>query len=441
MVEGKNLQVAVQRRGSNGRWLTQEKEIAASTSLYHETALVLAAAAAVWKWLGSGSGCVLAGTWMTARLFSAYEREAAPGFGLLGNLVTTVIRVLRHVSGGKLMQWLQEDSDVRMEKHLATVRQQTEKMMSSFQKEEVEKVEDFQVKVRDGTEIAIRLVFPKQEKVTGSLPALAFYCHGGAFVAQSPKSMEFFARQAANSMSAVVAVPNYRLAPEFKFPTAHTDCVDAFSAVLNLCTSSTLAGKVDLSKIAIFGDSAGGHLAAHLAFCLSRPRSNGRKNTADAIRLPEGCRLKAAILFCPVVTPYSPTGSHVRLCNGPLIGEGLITWMWNHYLNDPLVEMHHPSASLLLDDNVNFGGECGDSQCMPSTVVVTAHFDPLCDEGEQLAAKIAENMHRCRSKSTRVYCARRLEAHCFYHPSTSSWAFAAGRALLNDENVPEAPTT
>ena len=175
----------------------------------------------------------------------------------------------------------------------------------------------------------------------------------------------------------------------------------------------------DISKTVILGDSAGGHLAASLAFAASRPTGS----TSTTLHLPPGAKLKAQVLLCPVVTPFSPTGSHVRLNSGPLIGNGLITWMWVHYLPDPVRDMANPRVSLLIDDDVDF------AHALPPTVVVTAHFDPLCDEGDMLAERLA-------SKGTQVFAVRRLEAHCMYDPSTTDWAFAAAKALIHDEAVP-----
>ena len=191
------------------------------------------------------------------------------------------------------------------------------------------------------------------------------------------------------------------------------------------------------------GDSAGGNIATHLAFCLSRSRpissiksSSRDKAPPPTLHLPPNANLKALLLFCPVVTPYSPTASHVRLNNGPMVGDGFITWMWNRYLRDPLVDSYNPTVSLLLDENVKV-------QSIPSTVVITAHFDPLCDEGEQLAKRLAlmiaaaPSSQMRPSRPRRVYAARRLEGHCLYNQSTEKWAYQVGKALLNDTDVPE----
>jgi len=456
--------VVVQRRGAFGRFLTQENEIKSGTPVAVEAAFLLAGVAVAWQCSDGGwkVACAMVMTWLGARFLSAYEQEAVPGFGFLFNTLVLMLSLMQHVTGKKMIQWLQEDDDERMKQHLVNTREDVEKSMGSMPKEEVEKIEEIKVKVRDGTEISVRLTFPKKTNTattnetkedvsslpSSPRPSLAFYCHGGAFVAMSPRGMDSFTCQASNAMHAVIVAPDYRLAPEHKFPTAHEDCLDALAAVVELfrerdegSEKSHLSGMCDMSKICLFGDSVGGNMATHLSFCLSRP---SKQTSSPALQLPTGCSLKALLLFCPVVTPYSPTASHVRMSNGPIVGNGLMTWMWNKYLSDPIVEAHHPTVNLLLDDDVNFDN-------IPSTVTITAQFDPLCDEGEQLATKLSAKMKGAclvgtngvgeikQGKERRVYAARRLEPHCMHAPSTSAWAFKAGKALLNDEEVPDVP--
>jgi len=472
--------IHVQTHGTNGRYLSAN-EIKAPIPLFREFTVIVTIAVSVAYWLACknpntveivnndydytvGRGPVevvtlILVTWYSARLISAYERQATPGFGFMGNTLFMIVRIFTRVSGGpREVHWLQDEKDERMKGHLESVRNFADKMLDLVPKEDVEKIREIRVQMRDGTMTNVRITFPASNKTnendSSSLPSFAFYCHGGAFCANSPKSMDFFARAAANAMDAVVVAPHYRLAPEHKFPTAHEDCFDAFNAVVNLISGekqggpgeASLVGSCDLSKIAIFGDSAGGNIATHLAFCLSRPSINDSFVPSPKLHLPPKANLKALLLFNPVVTPYSPTSSNVRLTRGPLICEGMITWMWNKYLKDPLVDSYHPTVNLLLDKNVNFceGDDNNkESNIIPSTVIVTGYFDPLCDEGEQLAKWLASKMMttqaHTKKQQRRVYAVRRLEAHGSYHPSTTQWAFQAAKALLNDTDVVEAP--
>ena len=82
---------------------------------------------------------------------------------------------------------------------------------------------------------------------------LIFYLHGGAYIMGSPAThrrlVSFIARAA--GMRAVL--PDYRLAPEHRFPAALEDSLAVYRALLQ---GGTRAG-----EIAVGGDSAGGNLA------------------------------------------------------------------------------------------------------------------------------------------------------------------------------------
>ena len=235
--------------------------------------------------------------------------------------------------------------------------------------------------------------------------------------------MESLARQAANAMGAIVAAVDYRLAPESRFPTPLRDCVDALAYLSEHARSLG----ADPTKIAIMGDSAGGNLAAVTALSTSRPSRwwRGAQQEVERVRLPAGARVRAQLLLNPVIAPFCPFGSHVRLHQAPIIGQGLCTWMWNAYLSDPVREMTDPRASPLVDEHVVWGR-------VPSAVVVTGHFDILADEGDAYANHLA-------SRGVEVHAARRLEAHSMNSFLTLSWAFNSTRALLHGERVHPAP--
>jgi acetyl esterase/lipase len=84
------------------------------------------------------------------------------------------------------------------------------------------------------------------------------YLHGGGHVACSPSThrpfTSWFAKQ-----SWRVFVPDYRLAPEHRFPAGLEDCVAVYRGLLDR--------GVDATQLVVAGDSAGGNLA--LSLCLS----------------------------------------------------------------------------------------------------------------------------------------------------------------------------
>lgn len=84
--------------------------------------------------------------------------------------------------------------------------------------------------------------------------------HGGAWSAGDKWNMRDHARQLAQAGYVAVSM-NYRLAPEHKYPAQLEDCRSA------LRWMQSVAGKyqIDLDRLAVYGYSAGGHLAALLA--------------------------------------------------------------------------------------------------------------------------------------------------------------------------------
>ena len=75
------------------------------------------------------------------------------------------------------------------------------------------------------------------------------YLHGGGYVIGSPETHLTMCGRLARTVPAIVTVPDYRLAPEHPYPAAIDDAVAAYR---------DLAARVDPSRIAIAGDSAGG---------------------------------------------------------------------------------------------------------------------------------------------------------------------------------------
>lgn len=96
-----------------------------------------------------------------------------------------------------------------------------------------------------------------------TLPAI-LWIHGGGYVMGSAAQDDAIGRRLAANVGAVVAVVDYRLAPEHPFPTPLHDCHDALVWLAEL-------PEVDAERIAIAGASAGGGLGAALAL-LARDR-------------------------------------------------------------------------------------------------------------------------------------------------------------------------
>jgi acetyl esterase/lipase len=104
--------------------------------------------------------------------------------------------------------------------------------------------------------VGVRLYRPTDAKDPG--PAL-LWIHGGGYVIGRAAQDDTLCRRFARTLGATVASVEYRLAPEHPYPTPVEDCYSALTWLARLPA-------VDPKRVAIGGASAGGGLAASLAF-------------------------------------------------------------------------------------------------------------------------------------------------------------------------------
>ncbi|MFI9810626.1 alpha/beta hydrolase [Saccharothrix variisporea] len=191
----------------------------------------------------------------------------------------------------------------------------------------------------------------------GGSPLLVFY-HGGGWVSGDLDSHDNLCRFLAVEAGVRVLSADYRLAPEHPFPAAADDARTAFEwAVAN---ASEL--KVDPARIALGGDSAGGNLAAVTAL---------HAREAKPVFL---------LLFYPAVDATVRRRSRELFGRGFFLTDEKMDWFLDHYA--PSRDTHaDPRLSVLLAEDLSG---------LPPTYLATAGFDPLRDEGEAFAAKLAE---------------------------------------------------
>jgi acetyl esterase/lipase len=82
------------------------------------------------------------------------------------------------------------------------------------------------------------------------------HLHGGGYCIGSPRTHRAFAARLSRSMGRPVVLPDYRLAPEHRFPAAVGDSLAVYAA---------LSAAPDASPVVLSGDSAGGGLAVATA--------------------------------------------------------------------------------------------------------------------------------------------------------------------------------
>ncbi|MGJ8523785.1 Acetyl esterase [Carnimonas sp. R-84981] len=111
-------------------------------------------------------------------------------------------------------------------------------------------------------EVTAERVAAENAAAADSDDAALLYLHGGAWVVGAPEDFRPLTTRLAQLTGVPVYVPDYRLAPEYAFPTALNDCEAAYRCLLERGISP--------QRIALLGDSAGGNLMFALALRLKR---------------------------------------------------------------------------------------------------------------------------------------------------------------------------
>jgi acetyl esterase len=193
----------------------------------------------------------------------------------------------------------------------------------------------------------------------GTLPVLVFL-HGGGWVVGNIDSHEAMCRHLANRAECAVLSVDYRMGPEHKFHAAVEDC---FAATVWTAGNAAALG-VDPGRLAVGGDSAGGNLAAVVSL-LARDK-----------RAP---RISCQILIYPATDAAMRHDSVARYAEGYVLTRATMRWFYEQYLRTPDDAADWRVSPLLAPDLSR----------LPPAYVLTAGYDPLCDEGDAYAARLA----------------------------------------------------
>jgi acetyl esterase/lipase len=206
-------------------------------------------------------------------------------------------------------------------------------------------------------ELGVRIYTPL-DAGSGLLPGLIYF-HGGGLVAGSVATHDSIGRALANSGACRLISVDYRLAPEHPFPAALDD---ALAAVTHIGAHAAEFG-IDGTRLGICGDSAGGTLAAVTAQAAARMGSP---------------RLALQLLICPILDYSRSTASRRELASGYLIDQATLDHDLLYYA--PGTDPANPRISPLRADDVSG---------LPRTLIHTAEFDPLRDEGRDYVERLA----------------------------------------------------
>ncbi|HMO46423.1 MAG TPA: alpha/beta hydrolase [Rubrivivax sp.] len=184
------------------------------------------------------------------------------------------------------------------------------------------------------------------------------WCHGGGFMVGGLDSAEPICRSLAQAAGCVTVAVRYRLSPEHDLYAGRAD----FLAALDWVARHGGELGIDVTRLAIGGDSAGGNIAAAVA---------------QAARQRGGPALRLQVLAYPATELIEDFPSKRENRDGFVISDGLIEHIRQVVLStadpaDPrLSPRRHP-----------------DLRGLPPALLVSAGFDPIRDDGLDYAARL-----------------------------------------------------
>ena len=244
---------------------------------------------------------------------------------------------------------------------------------------DVGRVDDREIPAPEG-DVPVRVDWPKGD---GPFPVLIWF-HGGGWVLGDLDTADGTCRSLTLKAGAVVVSVDYRLAPEHPYPDGVNDAYAAACWVLS--HAADIGG--DPRRIAIGGDSAGGNLATV---------------TALQVKAKGGPRFCFQLLVYPVTDGTMSHRSYGENGEGYQLTADAMQWFYELYLGDR--DNQDPSVSPLY-------APFEDLAALPPTLVITAEFDPLRDEGEAYG-------HRLRDAGIAVQVSRYDgQIHGFFGPDS-----------------------
>ena len=209
-------------------------------------------------------------------------------------------------------------------------------------------------------EIPVRVFAPKMK---GKFPVLLFF-HGGGWVTGSIDSYDKVCSNMAQITNHIVVSVDYRLAPEYPFPIGLEDC---YTVAKELFLNSDIF-RISPEEITLIGDSAGGNIAAVVSL-MARDRGDFSP--------------KKQILLYPATyndhSESAPFPSIIENGTDFILTSRRIRDYMDLYIQNKQQDWNNPYfAPLLAEDLSN----------QPNTLILTAEYDPLRDEGEAYGKKL-----------------------------------------------------
>lgn len=207
-------------------------------------------------------------------------------------------------------------------------------------------------------ETRIRIVRPASAPSAAVLPVI-LYTHGGGWVLGDTITHDRLVREIANGVGATVVFVDYVNAPDAKYPTQQEQ---AYASLLYTVEHADEL-RVDPARLAIVGDSVGGHMAA-LVTLMAKQRS--------------GPKIRFQVLFYPVTDAMSDNDSYRRFAKGPWLTVDSARF----FFDQEGLTGNEPDAWPLRATVEDLRG-------LPDALIIVDD-DILRDEGEAYADKLAQ---------------------------------------------------
>ncbi|PZP39294.1 MAG: lipase [Pseudomonas fluorescens] len=215
-----------------------------------------------------------------------------------------------------------------------------------------------------GDKLPMKIYYTKVDGKGDTPRPVILYFHGGGFVIGSAKAYENSIVALARKTGAIVVAPEYRLAPESRFPAPQEDAISAYKWVVD--NIGEYNG--DPAKVAVVGESAGGNLATNVGI----------------LALSNGLKAPVALgLIYPVAQTDMLTPSYQMYANAVPLSKASMEWFVSQ------IARPESRAEVLKDPRLSLV----DSKLegLPPTTVITAGIDPIKDDGILLANRLRQS--------------------------------------------------
>jgi len=210
----------------------------------------------------------------------------------------------------------------------------------------------------DGEKIKLHIVRPAGVK--GTLPVFMFF-HGGGWVLGDFPTHERLVRDLVVNSGAAAVFVDYTPSPEAGYGVAIKQAYGATKWV----AKNGKEINVDGTRLAVAGNSVGGNMAAVVALMA---KDQGQP------------KLRAQVLLWPVTNADFDNASYQQFADGHFLTRNAMKWFWDNYTTD-LAKRKEIYASPLQATSEQLKG-------LPPTLIQTAEFDVLRDEGEAYGKKL-----------------------------------------------------